>query len=210
VSEPPPDPPEVTDGFPPGVRAEAVEVTRLLPRSRHPAVGSVGANVGGVRVAFAYRIYNAEIPRASLARLGPTAQLVARCVYSRHHDGYVRQRACEEIARAAEPWTAPYVAFLAGEYVVELAEVILDAIGGLAVPESPLSVAYGAFAASNPELVDLIEKRATSYWSCYYRGRYPRESYPGLLVVGALKRAAHAWSTQPPEPERGIVPRGCP
>jgi hypothetical protein len=207
VIEAPPDPPEITNGFPPGIRAEALEVTRLLPRPRHPALGSVGANVGGARIAFAYRIYNAEIPTASLASLSPTGQLVAHCVYSRHHDGYVRQRSSEELVKVLEPWVAPYVAYLAGEYVLEIVEVILDAIGDLADPDSPLAVAYGAFAASNPELVDLIERRATSYWSCYYRGRYPRESYPGLLVVGALKRAAHAWSTQAPALERAIVPR---
>lgn len=151
-------------------------------------MGSVTAVAGDGQISFPYRIYNSEIARASQARLSPTQQLVAGCIYSRHHDGHVRQRACELIVKSPEPWVAPYVAYLAGEYVVEIIEVVNDALGN--VVDSSLAAVYGAFAMSNPGLVDLIEQRATSYWSCCYRGRYTRDSYPGLTFVAALRQAA--------------------
>jgi hypothetical protein len=78
---------------------------------------------------------------------------------------------------------------LVGEYVVEIVEMIRDRLGNLEDTESPLSIAYGRFAAANPDFVDLTHRRAVSYWHCYYRARYTRETYPAFAVLASIERA---------------------
>lgn len=160
-----------------------------MPAAIHPPAGRVTATVGGEEVAFAHRIYNPGLRPGAIGALSPTQQLIAHCAYSRHHDGHARQAACEQILRSSEAWVPPYVVRLVGEYVVEIVEMIHAQLGDLDDDDAPLTVAYGAFAAANPEFVDLTRQRAVSYWSCYYRGRYPRSAYPALAVVAALERA---------------------
>ena len=41
-------------------------------------------------------------------------------LYSRHHDGRIRQAALQSIVRADQDWTAPFIVQLASEYVVEI------------------------------------------------------------------------------------------
>jgi hypothetical protein len=158
----------------------------------------VEATVSGERVAFADRIYNSEPPRQAVAGLSPTQQLIAHCVYSRHHDGHVRQRSCEEIVQSADAWVPPYVVRLLGEYVVEIVEMIRIKLGALENDGGPLTTAYGTFVAANPEFIELTRSRAVSYWNCYHRaglaatptpGFYTREAYPAFAVLASLERA---------------------
>jgi hypothetical protein len=82
----------------------------------------------------------------------------------------------------------PYVARLVGEYVLEIVELIRERLGDLDDDRAPLAVAYGAFAAANPEFLELTRQHAISDWNCYYRRRYPYAAYPAFAVVAAMER----------------------
>ncbi len=41
-------------------------------------------------------------------------------LYSRHHDGRIRQAALQSIVRVDQDWTAPFIIQLASAYVVEI------------------------------------------------------------------------------------------
>jgi len=187
------DAPAIAAGFPAGLRQDAEAVARRLPASEHPAIGCFSAIVDDEAVYIPYRIYNPELSGAELTALTPTQQLIARCVYTRHHDGHVRQRCCEQIIGSPHTWIAPYVVYLAGEYVVEIADFIL---GELDEDRSGFGVVCGQFSVANPALLEIVRQRAVSYWDCYYRAAYSRDSYPGLAVIAALERAATRARTQ--------------
>jgi hypothetical protein len=91
--------------------------------------------------------------------MAPRAQLALRCLYTRHHDGYVRQRNLDQVVSAPEAWVVPYVVQLVGEYVVEIIEVIAAALPQLTVRGSPQRALYGRFAADNPAFIDLTAAR---------------------------------------------------
>ena len=137
-----------------------------------------------------YRIYNAEPRRWKTVALGGDARDALACLFTRHHDGHVRQRHLRRIVGLAHAWVTPFVVQLIGEYVVEILLDIRNGLRDLDVKGSPQRVQYGAFVARNPAFVDLMAQRVVSYWNCYYRDRYPAlADYPGVALVSSLRRA---------------------
>jgi hypothetical protein len=74
------------------------------------------------------------------------AALVVRCIYTRHHDGFVRRRHLERLLEAEVEWTGPFVFQLLGEYVVEIL-LVLRARQDVLQKES-----FVRFAGDNPRL----------------------------------------------------------
>jgi hypothetical protein len=181
----------------PGALAEDVRgVLALVPGAELDPVEPFSVVVpGGGAVAIPTRIYYPE--PASALGLSPTQRTILHCLYTRHHDGWVRQRHLEQIITSAEPWVAPFVVQLAGEYVLEIVQLILRAA------PHPL---YGEFIVRNPAFFARTERRVVSYWTCYYRRQYPDfGSYPGGLLVDAFRSAASAhagvrWPRHTPPP----------
>jgi hypothetical protein len=121
------------------------------------------------------------------ARLRPGTDpwLAARCLCTRSTDGYERQASLRRILSASEPWVIPFVVLLAGEYVVEIAQDIFDALSILD------RNAYTSFVRENRPVIRLLRSKASSYWNCYYRDIYPdRRFYPGLAFLHQLEHWA--------------------
>ena len=102
------------------------------------------------------------------------------CLFTRHHDGFVRQTHLGRIIRSRNAWIPYFVVPLVGEYVVEILQVICE---NLIYLETSI---YAEFLRSNPEFLELTEKRVLSYWDCYYRS-IKKQEYPGLLILDFFK-----------------------
>lgn len=77
---------------------------------------------------------------------------------------------------------------LLGEYVVEIARVINDALPGMDIAP------YQRFLADNPRYLATTQRRVISYWSCYYRAAYPDlKAYPPYVAL--LHLSPHDNST---------------
>lgn len=195
-------------GFPVQFRSAAERVLAALPDAATPGQGSFSVQVEGEELIIPRRIGNPEMGETKFAAL---EGLVAACLYTRHHDGYVRQRNLERIVSSSLDFVVPYVVALIGEYVVEIQEVIVEHLD-LATPGSPDCRRYGAFVRANPSYFEKTAQRVRSYWNCYYR-HYgityaagvgideplppSKQRYPGYLLIDQL-RAAAADSYNPP------------
>lgn len=194
--------------FPVGLAADVQAVLRVMPDARPAPIGRFEVEVQGVTVAIPSRICHEE-PSAHLQQsLSATQQVILHCLYSRHGDGLVRQRHLEQLVASNEPWVVPFVVQLAGEYVLEIVEAISRGLPGLSLPGSPERRLYGAFISRNPAFFARTERRAVSYWSCYYRRRYGAfGSYPGSALLEAFRAAAteqagRPWPRHTPRPQR--------
>lgn len=136
------------------------------------------------------RLYNPEPPDDLAEQLPPAQSKILHCLYTRHHDGHVRQRHLSQIIDATDPWVVPFVVRLIGEYILEIVVVIREGLADLDLPDSPHHQAYGRFCADNPDHILLTSQRVASYWNCYYRGRFPHRSYPGRILIDSLQQAA--------------------
>ncbi|MEU1538425.1 hypothetical protein ABZ461_09920 [Actinacidiphila glaucinigra] len=189
------DPSDITDvlvrAFPSRLAGDVRSVLAVVPIARLSPVEPFQIEVEGETVAIPSRIYNEE-PTVGLAQsLTGTQQVILHCLYSRHHNGWTRQRHLEQIVESSEPWVVPFVVQLAGEYVLEILEAISRGLPGLGIPDSVQRRLYGEFIARNPAFFARTERRVVSYWSCYYRWKYAVfGTYPGCAILEDFRAAA--------------------
>jgi hypothetical protein len=114
--------------FPAALRGDVTAVVGVMPPPGHPAAKRRERVLArGEAIEIPYRIYNPEPPADAVAWMSDRQKVIVGCVYSRHHDGHVRERYCAHIVESTEPWVIPFVVQLLGEYVGErlLLELLL-------------------------------------------------------------------------------------
>src|SRR5262245_55902502 len=102
--------------FPSSIRPAVAKVTAELPTPTLEPAGRFTVLVEGEPVTIPERIYFPELPPEITSRWGQVERNVYACLYSRHHDGYTRQRHLRILVKLSEPWVAPFVVRLIGEY----------------------------------------------------------------------------------------------
>lgn len=172
--------------FPSRLRPAVQEaVTSVANGELFPPQQAFILNMDGETRRIPYRLYyDAELLRRELSNSHGVARLILLCLGTRHYDGYLRQECLQELLKNETPWLTPYVLSLAGEYVVEIAADVANAIGAW----NPATLRE--FALANPAFLATLARRMTSYWSCYHRQTYPEQhGYPGAKVLAVLHAA---------------------
>lgn len=155
---------------------------RVPPSSTAPTTHTIGpVYLDGEVLRIPARIYNPPLQGVHRGEQAEPEAAIIHCLYSRHHDGFVRQRHLEHLLPLTANWQAPFVFQIVGEYVVELIEILESSL------DDDSQRMISAFAETNPELSARTHQRVASYWNCYYRARWPRlEDYPGTRVLDRL------------------------
>ena len=159
------------DSFPAHLADDLAVVQSILPPPLHEVAHRFEVLLDDW-VSIPTRQYHPEPPTAARRALTPRQTLMLHCLFTRHHDGYVRHRHVAPLLVARHHWVIPYVVQLLGEYVVEIVEEIRDGTADVHVPGSWQQDRFRDFALSNRSFVALTRQRAASYWSCYYRDEY--------------------------------------
>ncbi|MGW3152499.1 hypothetical protein ACWDG1_49720 [Streptomyces sp. NPDC001177] len=182
---------DLVAAFPQQLADEVRAVLAVMPEARFAPVSPFSVDVGDEAVAIPYRICLDEPPVEVVRSLTAMQRAILHCLYSRHSDGLVRQRHLEQIVSLDTPWVVPFVVQLVGEYVLEILEAIRHALSSLIAVRSAQHLLYGDFIARNPAFFARTERRVVSYWSCYYRWRFPEfGTYPGCHLLDLLRAAA--------------------
>ena len=186
---------DLRSAFPASIRDAVERALDLISPAEFKPLGSRTVNVDGEQLVIPYRIYNPERGVSLRSDLNPVERAVLNCLYTRHHNGRVRQAHVEAVIGTDWPWVVPYVVTLIGEYVEEIIASIATRLD-LDTTESPERERYGRFVATNPAFFETTSRRVTSYWNCYYRFKYPAMNpderfprYPGFDLVDKLRRA---------------------
>jgi hypothetical protein len=188
--------------FPARLAPVVDSVVQSLPAARLAPSGLVTASnshawaslvVDGEPVVIPYRVYNPARSAHYASGLSRTEQAGTAAIYSRHHDGLIRQRALGTLLDFDEPWTAPFVVQLLGEYVIQICADI-EKFTRTALPARPaMQNSLPAFLRQNPCFAELTRQRAVSYWSCHYRAQHPPpDTYPALTALSRLSGSAAA------------------
>jgi hypothetical protein len=180
----------VAKAFPSELGPDVDQAVELLTPSQWVPVDPFEVLVGRQLLRIPYRIYE-DPPLGKLDDLSELARGVLHCLFTRHHDGHVRQRYAEKVVSIDADWVAPFIVALAGEYVVEIVDAVRVGLADLDTTGTWQRRQYGRFVADNPDFITLTRQRAASYWDCYYRRRYPESSrYPAAQVLASLRSAA--------------------
>jgi hypothetical protein len=151
-----------------------------------PAKQGFVVNVKSQLISAPSRVYYSPArPRSEIRSSGGEARTLALCLGTRHWDGFVREECIRELVHINCPWVAPFVIQLLGEYVIQIVNVITEALPHVN------RTTYGEFVRTNPRFLATTKRRATSYWDCYYRHHYSRlGEYPALLVIEQMEKMA--------------------
>lgn len=114
-----------------------------------------------------YRIYNKPLTMAQLDSFTCHQQLIINCIFTRHHNGFIRHEVIKNIMQIhplleEDDFVIPYIFMLLGEYVVEICEDLYPYI------KANKSV-INKFIQQNKEFCYLTYQRSVSYWNEYYR-----------------------------------------
>jgi len=136
---------------------------------------------GGDHLNIPFRVY-CSAPHAERTKgVADPQSIILACIYSRHHDGFVRERYLLDLLASREAWIPPFVLQLVGEYVLEIVQLIAERVDALR------NESYAQFASENSAFLALIRQRVVSYWNCYYRSQFPRlTAYPAFTLLDAL------------------------
>lgn len=149
----------------------------------HKPIGLFGVTTEGELLEIPYRIYHDNSKWLSSLTLSKEQRSIRNCLFTRHHDGYTREKYVSKILSLNESWASPYVVQLIGEYVVEILQLIYDR------REELDGSLYREFIASNPEYFYKTKQRVISYWNCYYRFSFPdKNEYVGFKLIRYLEK----------------------
>lgn len=173
----------VVDAFPSSLKVDASTVAmRMTKESATRAVSLLGfkVSVADETVTIPCRLYSEEVSLRSL--YSATELAVLDCLQTRHHNGFVRERALRYVLTLNTPWSSPFIVQLIAEYVVE----ILDLIDSRWTEVD--EIVLGRFLLANAGFHSLVRQRVASYWSCYHRSS-SRESYVGFRLLRRMDEA---------------------
>ena len=150
---------------------------------------SFSVNSEGQRVLIPSRLYFAS-QRLPLSDCDE-AWIFARALQTRSNDGFERQRAARDVLADLQPWAAPFIVALIGQYIIE----ILDDSSAALTIENTQTLA--AFIVQNEGYWNTTKRRVVSYWAAYYRSDltcethrvYRRDAYVGFKIVDQLETA---------------------
>lgn len=177
---------QLADAFPMSMRTNAVEAGKVVHGLLDPRqwAKQVSLLVGGEKILVPRRLRYSEAQSAS-SNDGRIAQMAA-CLQTQSSNGFDRQRALRSLLPAVQPWSAPFVVTLIGEYVVE----IIEDIAGATTPSNV--DAMTSFISENCDYWELTKQRVASYWNAYYRHKYTKLNYPGFQLVRTLETSLRA------------------
>lgn len=145
------------------------------------------------RLSAPYRVYfHPPDLRSVIDKSSGETQALALCLGTRHSNGFVRQECLLQLVDAERPWAAPFIVQLLGEYVVEIAQVIVTAL------QEGYVAGLAQFVNDNPAFMETTRRRVVSYWDCYYRRQFPSlHYYPAHIGLESIHQMALAVPSGP-------------
>lgn len=122
----------------------------------------------GQIISFPSRIYYQDEFEILSPRLSFEQKMIYHCIFSRHCDGFVREKHIQYILCEDYPdWVLPYILKVSDEYVYEILE---DIYGELKNRDNEK---IKAFCQKNIQSFLKSHDRMISYWNEYYRCNFP-------------------------------------
>jgi len=165
--------------FPSSIVDKVNDVLNIMDLDSTPGPeGRFCALVGNETLEIPYRVYYKESNLEAGEALPSVQGEILNCLFTRHHNGYIREKCARRIITSDNAWVLPYIFRLLGEYVVEILYVMERNLGKLNMD------ACREFLISNREFYATTRQRVVSYWNCYYRRQYPKtDDYVGFKIV---------------------------
>ena len=109
--------------------------------------------------------------------------LILNCLFSRHHNGFVRQKSLKNLISSNEYWITPFIFQFLGEYLIQILDEIEKNLN------EHLLQNLVNFSNENEDYFNLTKQRLISYWNCYYRNYgSKKEDYVGFRIISDIEK----------------------
>jgi hypothetical protein len=168
------------NAFPPSMTTEVNSfLGKLNWTTPHKSTECFQINFDGQILNIPYRIYYDE---PSQQNLTDNEIFLLDCIFTRHHDGYIREKRLRNILKSDNYLATPFIAQLLGEYVLEILTTINDNLSQTLLDN------LIRLTTDNPVFFNTTEQRVQSYWNCYYKWMTPKKAdYVGFQILKAIK-----------------------
>ncbi|APY06789.1 hypothetical protein BWZ20_00070 [Winogradskyella sp. J14-2] len=184
----------ITNAFPQELMSDVSEIFKIIPletKFKFDLISSDSyeVNIKGEKLKIPVRIYFNEPKKQNEELLTERQKDILNCLYTRHHDGYVREERLKNLSDKPKNWKTPFIIQLLGEYIYELFPIIDKKVN-----EETLEF-YQEFRNKNPKYWQQTESRIASYWNEYYRFKFPKlKDYLGIEIINRIKKTnAQQW-----------------
>jgi hypothetical protein len=120
----------------------------------------------------------------SYSYLSETEKIIFSCIFSRSCDGFTREghlRALLRMGADKHEWVKPYIILPAGEYVIEITDMLYKEIDREKIPE------YREICKLNFENIRILHARMIAFWAEFYRFEcYYYKNYVGKKLFSEI------------------------
>src|SRR5438876_380409 len=110
----------IQQAFPSDIHEEVKTIfEKIFIKAIHKTSQFFSVTIAGEELKIPYRIYYEEDLLSHLNSLTQIQQDIINCIYSRHSDGFVRQKCISKIIASNYSWVTPFIIRAVGEYVIE-------------------------------------------------------------------------------------------
>jgi hypothetical protein len=167
------------NAFPSYLKDEILNINNKITfYADYNSAGDFNIKMGSEELQIPYRIYYKEPVKEAEEQLTIIQKDILDCLYTRHHNGFIRETRLRKIILSKHEWVVPFILQLLGEYVIEILYVIEEHMNQLD------GDSFGNFINNNRDYYFITKQRVMSYWACYYRGTFPNiNDYVGYKIV---------------------------
>lgn len=166
-------------GFPKELHDDVLTVLKVIPKKAYVPkdisyyVSTYILSSGEIHLPGQVYFYEPTIE--DMYSLTERQQTILHCIYSRSHDGYMREKHITAILSTDLPeWTLPYIVKVCEESVIDILKVVYASLEGKDTEQ------IKQFCANNYESFYQSYNRMISYWNAFYRNDcYEYKDYIG-------------------------------
>jgi len=168
------------DSFPTAMHSDVSSLLdKLYWKREHNSTECFPVKLGNEIIKIPYRIYYEEQTSQNLTN---NEVFVLDCIFTRHHDGHVRERRLRNILAVDSYVATPFITQLLGEYVVEILNVIKSQLTPNLI-DNLIKLKL-----DNPRFFRKTEQRVQSYWNCYYKRTTRKADYVGFQILQTINQ----------------------
>lgn len=128
--------------------------------------------------------FSSKMHLLSYSYLSETEKIIFHCIFSRSCDGFTREghlRALLRMGADKHEWVKPYIILPAGEYVIEITDMLYKEINREKIPE------YREICKLNFENIRILHARMITFWAEFYRFEcYYYKNYVGKKLFSEI------------------------
>lgn len=113
-----------------------------------------------------YRIFIPELSENQFNKLNVEQKIVYNCIFTLHHDGFVREKSLKYLKDIEYDWVIPFKLNLLGDKVLN----ILIELNNQITEENKLK--YQKFIKENHIFYNYLKSRVNSFWNEYHKDEY--------------------------------------